>query len=35
MEFSRETCVMLIARSAKRQITEGIEQPNQENTRRK
>ena len=30
MEFGREKCAMLIMRSRKRQITEGLEMPNQE-----
>ena len=33
MEFSIEKCAMLIMRSGKRQITEGIEMPNQERIR--
>ena len=30
MEFGREKCTMLIMKSGERQITEGIELPNQE-----
>ena len=33
MEFGIEKCVMLIMKSGKRQITEGIEMPNQERIR--
>ena len=33
MEFGREKCAMLIMRSGKQQIMEGIELPNQENIR--
>ena len=33
MEFDIEKCAMLIMKSGKRQITEGIELPNQERTR--
>ena len=33
MEFGREKCAMLIMRSGKRRMTEGIELPNQEKIR--
>ena len=33
MEFGIEKCAMLIMRSGKRHMTEGIEQPNQEKIR--
>ena len=34
MEFGIETCAMLIMKSEKRQMIEGIELPNQENSER-
>ena len=33
MEFGKEKCDMLIMTNGKREITEGIEQPNQERIR--
>ena len=34
MEFGLEKCAMLIMKKGKRQVTEGIELPNQERIRR-